>query len=305
MRCAPVPFRVKKSLSDNNWMLAMSASPPVFDTVQAIRAWSRQHRQAGRRVGFVPTMGYLHEGHLGLVAHAREQTDAVAVSIFVNPTQFSPGEDLQAYPRDLERDMDLCRSAGVKALFVPSAAEMYPPDFQTRIVVDKVSQGLCGARRPGHFEGVATVVCKLFGAVEPSFAVFGEKDYQQLAVIRALVRDLNLGVDIQGVPTVRASDGLALSSRNKYLTADERARAASLFEALNAARASCHAGTHAVEELRHVARSVLEPAVDRIDYLEVRDAQTLEPVTEISQPAVMLVAAYLGAARLIDNMRVF
>jgi len=269
----------------------------------AMSAWSEAARARGERIAFVPTMGALHAGHLSLLSAARERGDRVVLSIFVNPTQFGPNEDLARYPRDLDGDLAKAASVGIDVAFVPAASDMYPPGSQTSIEVGEVAQGLCGGRRPGHFTGVATVVCKLFGIVRPHLAIFGEKDYQQLAVIRRMALDLNLPVEIAGRPTLREQDGLAMSSRNAYLSPDQRARALAIFEGLSAARGRFQAGERAAAELVGVALAKLEGRADRIDYVEVRDADSLRPLERLGAPAVMLIAAYVGATRLIDNMR--
>ncbi len=266
-----------------------------------MRAVSRRARAGGRRVGFVPTMGYLHDGHLSLVRRARELTDFVVVSIFVNPTQFGPGEDLDRYPRDLDRDRDLCRAAGVDALFVPEPAAIYPDGADTFVVPGAVAGPLCGASRPGHFRGVATVVTQLFHIVEPDVAVFGQKDYQQLQVIRRMVRDLHLAVEIVGEPTVREPDGLALSSRNAYLSPEERDRALALSRALDEASARVAAGEDRAAEVARRARRLLEEAGVQVDYAEVRHPDTLEPVDRVAPRAVLALAGFVGSTRLIDN----
>ncbi len=272
-----------------------------LETIEAMRAWSRAARARGETVGFVPTMGYLHEGHLRLVARARELADRVVVSIFVNPTQFGPGEDFDRYPRDEARDRRLCEEAGVDAVFFPSAAEMYPEGYQTYVTVEEISKPLCGASRPGHFRGVATVVLKLLNAVEPDVAVFGEKDYQQLQVVRRMVRDLNLPVRIVGVPTVREADGLALSSRNTYLSQEERRQALAIPRALRWAQEQVEAGVRDAGALAAEIRSSLEAAGLRVDYVEIRHPDTLEPVGSIDDRALLAVAAFAGRTRLIDN----
>ncbi|GAB4251042.1 pantoate--beta-alanine ligase [Deferrisoma sp.] len=272
-----------------------------LETIDAMRAWSRAARARGETVGFVPTMGYLHEGHLRLVARARELADRVVVSIFVNPTQFGPGEDFDRYPRDEERDRRLCEEAGVDAVFFPSAAEMYPEGYQTYVTVEEISKPLCGASRPGHFRGVATVVLKLFHAVEPDVAVFGEKDYQQLQVVRRMVRDLNVPVRIVGVPTVREADGLALSSRNTYLSDEERRQALAIPRAIRWAQEQVEAGVRDPGALAGEIRSLLEGAGLRVDYVEIRHPDTLEPVGSIDDRALLAIAAFAGRTRLIDN----
>lgn len=273
----------------------------TVDTVRGVRGASRAARAEGKRVALVPTMGCLHEGHLALVRRARELGDFVVVSIFVNPTQFGPGEDFDRYPRALERDCELLRGEGVDVVFAPPAGEMYPAGFQTTVTVGRLSEPLCGARRPGHFRGVATVVAKLFGAVEPDVAVFGEKDYQQLQVIRRMAADLDLPVVVEGVPTVREPDGLALSSRNAYLSAEERRSALGLSRALARARELVAAGEARPWVLEAAARAVLEDAGLRIDYAELRHPETLEPMESAAPRALLALAAFAGTTRLIDN----
>jgi pantoate--beta-alanine ligase len=276
---------------------------PVIADPAAMSAWSEAARGRGERVALVPTMGALHRGHLSLLAEARRRAQKLVLSIFVNPMQFGPQEDLAKYPRDLPGDLAQAASVGCDLAFVPEAASMYGPGFQTAIDVREVSQGLCGARRPGHFVGVATVVCKLFNIVRPHVALFGEKDFQQLVVIRRMVTDLNLPVEVVGLPTVREPDGLALSSRNAYLSPSDRQRAAALFAGLSAAKALVDKGELHVSVLLAAAKSEIAARVDRIDYLEVRAAEDLRPLDRIDRPAVMLVAAFVGGTRLIDNLR--
>ena len=264
--------------------------------------WSRDAFGRGERIAFVPTMGALHDGHVTLLAEARPLADRLVLSIFVNPTQFGPTEDLARYPRDLDGDLAKAADAGVDVAFVPEAADVYPPGFQTYVQVRALERGLDGPHRPEHFVGVATVVCKLFNMVRPDVAVFGEKDYQQLAIIRRMVADLDMGIRIVGVPTVREADGLAMSSRNAYLSAAERRRALSLSRALFFARARVAGGEQAGAALIEAARSRLD--VDRVDYLELVDAQTLEPAANVDRPCVLAVAAFIGKTRLIDNVAI-
>jgi pantoate--beta-alanine ligase len=273
----------------------------TVDTVRGVRGASRAAKASGKRVALVPTMGCLHEGHLVLVRRARELADFVVVSIFVNPTQFGPGEDFDRYPRALERDRELLRAEGVDLVFAPPVGEMYPAGFQTYVAVESLSKPLCGARRPGHFRGVATVVAKLFCAVEPDVAVFGEKDYQQLQVIRRMAADLDLSVAVEGVPTVREPDGLAMSSRNTYLSAEERRSALGLSRALARAQELVDAGEVRPSALEASARAVLEEAGLRIDYAEVRHPETLEPMKSAAPRALLALAAFAGTTRLIDN----
>ncbi len=266
-------------------------------------AWSEAARARGLRIAFVPTMGALHAGHVALLEAGRQRGDRLVLSIFVNPTQFGPKEDLASYPRDLDSDLAKAGVVGVDVAFVPEPATMYPAGFQTYVQVRDIEQGLCGDRRPGHFVGVATVVLKLFNIVRPQVALFGEKDFQQLAVIRRMVRDLDLPIEVAGHPTVRAPDGLALSSRNAYLSLADRARAPALGQALLAARDRCLAGEVRAAVLIDAATLHLASAVDRVDYIEIRDSDTLAPVDVVDRPAVMLAAAFLGRTRLIDNVR--
>ena len=273
-------------------------------TVRELRAAIARARAEGKRIGFVPTMGNLHSGHVALVEKASQRADFVVASIFVNPLQFGPNEDLAKYPRTLAADQEKLVSAGCHLLFAPTPEEMYPQgmDDQTLISVPVVSEGLCGGSRPGHFEGVATVVAKLFNMVQPDLAVFGEKDFQQLAVIRKLVRDLNLPVQIFGEPTVRADDGLALSSRNVYLSAEQRQVAPQLFATLKDMADSICGGRDDFSRLTLDGLKHLEKAGFRPDYLEIREAGSLRPAQAGDKELVILVAAYLGTTRLIDNL---
>ena len=260
-------------------------------------------------LALVPTMGALHDGHLTLVREAKAKAARVAVSIFVNPLQFGANEDLDAYPRQLERDCALLEAEGVDLVWAPDVSGMYPRGFATNISVTGVSEGLCGAARPGHFDGVATVVCKLFNQVRPDLALFGEKDWQQLAVIRRMARDLDLtrphADAIHGVPTVREADGLAMSSRNAYLTAEQRAAAVALPIAMRAAIAGIEGGVDVGQALAHLARSLLEAGFLSVDYAELRDADDLALLPARSdKPMRLLVAARIGKTRLIDNMAV-
>lgn len=253
-------------------------------------------------VGLVPTMGYLHAGHLSLVKRAREEAASVVVSVFVNPTQFAPTDDLDEYPRDLERDAALLQEAGADLLWAPAPEVMYPPGFQTWVEVEKVTQPLEGAKRPGHFRGVTTVVTKLFNAVQPQVAVFGQKDAQQVAVIRQMVRDLNMPIKIVASPIVRERDGLAMSSRNTYLNPAERQAALALSKSLSAAESAYKKGERDGETLRTLMEEIIntEPLA-RLDYVSCADFETLEELEEVRGRALLSMAVYIGATRLIDN----
>jgi len=273
-------------------------------TVRELRAAIARARGEGKRIGFVPTMGNLHSGHAALVTKAAQRADFVVASIFVNPLQFGANEDLDKYPRTLAADQQRLLDAGCQLLFAPTVEEMYPDGMavQTRVSVPSLSEGLCGASRPGHFEGVATVVNKLFNMVQPDLAVFGEKDYQQLAVIRAMVRDLNMPIQIIGEPTVRAEDGLALSSRNGYLTPEQRSTAPVVYRTLKQIGEALGRGQVDFAALIEQGKADLSAAGLRPDYLEVRHAVNLRPATFGDRDLVILVAAYLGNTRLIDNL---
>ncbi len=272
-------------------------------TIKEVREAITTARQEGKSIGFVPTMGYLHAGHLALIWRARAENGFVVVSIFVNPTQFGPAEDFDRYPRDLERDLDLCRTAGVDLVFAPEVPEMYPPGYQTYVEVEELSRGLCGASRPGHFRGVATVVAKLFNVVTPDRAYFGEKDAQQLRVIRRMVADLNFPLTIVPVPTVREPDGLAMSSRNTYLSPAERRAALVLSRALSLAAELFAQGERRAEVITDRMRELItaEPLA-RIDYVAVVDDETLTPVEKIDRPVLVALAVFIGQTRLIDNL---
>ena len=273
-------------------------------SVRELRAAVSQARAEGKQIAFVPTMGNLHAGHAALVEKAAQRADFVVASIFVNPLQFGPNEDLESYPRTLLADQEKLVQAGCHLLFTPDVAEMYPhgTDGQTRVSVAGVSEGLCGASRPGHFEGVATVVSKLFNMVQPDLAIFGQKDFQQLAVIRTLVRDLNMPIQIIGEPTVRAEDGLALSSRNGYLSAEQRDAAPLLYRTLKEMANAIKAGERDYAKLITAAQAQHSAAGLRPDYLEVREANGLRPATVDDRHLVILVAAFTGNTRLIDNL---
>ncbi|WP_313085153.1 pantoate--beta-alanine ligase [Pseudomonas sp.] len=278
----------------------------IVKTVADLRAAVTRARGEGKRIGFVPTMGNLHAGHVALVKKAGQRADFVVASIFVNPLQFGPNEDLASYPRTLAADQDKLFEAGCHLLFAPGVEEMYPHGqaLQTIVRVPGVSEGLCGGSRPGHFDGVSTVVSKLFNMVLPDLAVFGEKDFQQLAVIRTMVRDLNMPVQIIGEPIVRAEDGLALSSRNGYLSPDERTTAPALYRTLQQLADAIRQGERDYPALLASGKQALEAAGLRPDYLEIRHAGDLQPATPEHQELVILAAAFLGKTRLIDNLQV-
>ena len=274
----------------------------TITTVAELRRALAEARRADKRVGFVPTMGYLHDGHLALVEASRAKCDVTVVSIFVNPTQFGPNEDLSTYPRDFQRDEMLCRDAGVAIVFAPGAKEVYPAQFETFIEPGELANPLCGAFRPGHFRGVATVVCKLFNMVQPDVAFFGQKDFQQCAVVRRMAIDLNLPIKIVTVPIVREADCLAMSSRNRYLSEEDRGRALAISRGLFAAAEEFRLGERNVDRLVAVAKKDLQ-TVDRLQYLELVDGDTLKPaLSPLHRPAALCVAAYVGSTRLIDNV---
>lgn len=274
-------------------------------SLRELRAAVSRARSEGKRIALVPTMGNLHAGHIALVEKATQRADFVVASIFVNPLQFGANEDLDKYPRTLVADQEKLVGAGCHLLFTPDVEEVYPDGMQqqTRVSVPLVSEGLCGASRPGHFEGVATVVCKLFNIVQPDLALFGEKDFQQLAVIRKLVRDLNLPIQVMGEPTVRAADGLALSSRNGYLNESQRALAPLLYRTLQQLAEEIRRQPSAQSTLLAAARQQLEDAGLRPDYLELREAVRLREVQDSDRQLVLLAAVYLGTTRLIDNLQ--
>jgi pantoate--beta-alanine ligase len=275
----------------------------IYTSIDEMRSASRTARQSGRRLGFVPTMGALHEGHLSLVRAARSSADIVAASIFVNPTQFGPNEDLAKYPRSFERDRDLLQSEGVELLFAPSVEEMYPAGAVTWVTVEELSNKLDGRSRPGHFRGVTTVVSKLFHIVEPDVAFFGQKDAAQVAIIRRMVRDLNLPVHITVCPIVREPDGLAMSSRNAYLDPEQRKEALVLQRSLLGVQQLIEQGESSASNLIVAGRQEFadKPSV-RLDYFEIVNPDTLDPIQAIEDRALIAVAAYVGSTRLIDNL---
>ena len=275
----------------------------VITNIESMRNACRELRRAGKSLGFVPTMGALHAGHLSLMQAARSQNAAVAASVFVNPTQFGPTDDLKKYPRDLDRDRGLLEKEKADLLFAPAAEEMYPPGAVTWATVEGLSERLEGKSRPGHFRGVTTIVSKLFHIVEPDRAYFGQKDAQQAVIIRKMVRDLDLGVDIVVCPTVRESDGLALSSRNVYLSPEERKQALVLYRALCRVQALADRGEHSAAKLREAALQVFaEEKQVQLDYFEIVDKESLESVSDVSRGALVVVAARVGKTRLIDNL---
>jgi pantoate--beta-alanine ligase len=274
----------------------------IVRTIPELRVALKAHRESGQSIGFVPTMGFLHEGHAALIRQSTARCDTTVVSVFVNPTQFGPSEDLARYPRDLERDQNLCLRLGVGTLFIPEPAEIYPTGFATSIAVGPMGDSLCGQFRPGHFRGVATVVTKLFNLVQPNLAFFGQKDLQQTAIIRRVVKDLNLPVDILVVPTVREADGLALSSRNAYLSRPGRERALGISRGLFEAERLFKDGERDAERLAAAAREPLG-VLDEVQYCEVVDPLTMDPVAgPITRAAAICVAAVVDGTRLIDNV---
>jgi pantoate--beta-alanine ligase len=274
----------------------------ILNSVVEMQQWSRQQRAAGKTVAFVPTMGYLHQGHYSLLEEGRKRGDLLVLSIFVNPAQFGAGEDLDVYPRDLAGDTELAARAGVDVIFAPSVAQMYPRGYASWVEVEGISALLCGASRPGHFRGVTTVVSKLFNIVQPEIAFFGCKDFQQLAVIRRMVLDLNLAIEIVGMPIVREADGLALSSRNSYLSVDERRQALVLSTAIRSARQAVADGERDSEPILAQARQLIaaQPAA-RVDYLQICHQFSLQNQSKIDTDSVLLLAVFIGKTRLIDN----
>ena len=276
----------------------------IVKTVTHMQQASDAIRMEGKSLALVPTMGFLHEGHLTLMRAGKEHCDRLVVSLFVNPTQFGPNEDFEAYPRDTEGDLKKAEGAGADMVFMPSVNEMYPRNAQTSVVVKNLPQHLCGLSRPGHFDGVTTVVAKLFHIIKPHVAVFGQKDYQQLAVISRMVMDLNMDIQIMGVPTVREKDGLAMSSRNTYLTGEERASALSLKKSLDLAARLFKEGERNAQVIKDFVKSyILEHPFTKIDYIALCDPVTLEDVSILSEGTLMALAVRVGKTRLIDNSR--
>lgn len=279
----------------------------VISSISELRGTITQYKKEGKTIGFVPTMGFFHEGHVALMKRARELADVVVVSLFVNPTQFGPNEDLSRYPRNLKRDTSIAEDAGVDILFTPDAEELYPKDFSTWVTVEGLSQHLCGKSRPGHFRGVATIVAKLFGIVQPDKAIFGQKDFQQLAIIRRMVRDLNIPVEIIAHETVREPDGLAMSSRNTYLSKEERASAVCLYNALCAAKEKINGPHPSLEEINGTILNIINAnPLAKLDYLFIGDPNSLQPYDENgflrANEVLVALAVWIGATRLIDNM---
>jgi pantoate--beta-alanine ligase len=274
----------------------------IIEKITEMQSWSEAQRCESRRIAFVPTMGFLHNGHLSLVRCAREHGDRVVVSVFVNPTQFAPQEDFAAYPRDFERDRKLLEKEEVDILFCPAVQEMYPQGFQTRVEVSELSAFLCGAHRKGHFQGVVTIVTKLLNAVRPHVAIFGEKDYQQLQVIRTLVRDLNFGIEIAGHPIVREPDGLAMSSRNAYLSLEERKAALCLFRSLNRGVSMVQAGEITAQVITDAVKAeISRESLAHLEYVKLCDTVTLAEIDRVQDRALLALAVRIGKTRLIDN----
>jgi len=275
----------------------------IIRKISEMQQYAETLRQQRKTIGFVPTMGFLHEGHLSLMRLARPRCDTLVVSIFVNPTQFGPNEDLDKYPRDFRRDEELCRQEKVDVIFYPTAEEMYPQPYRTFVNVEKLTETMCGASRPGHFRGVATVVAKLFNIVKPHLAVFGQKDYQQAQVIRQMVHDLNFDVEILTGPIVREPDGLAMSSRNKYLSAAQRKDALVLRQSLQLAQTIIRQGERNPAVLRERMEELIESVpTSRIDYIAIVDPETLEDVAAIGERTLIALSVFIGQTRLIDNM---
>jgi len=278
----------------------------IIEEIGKARDRCESIRKEGKTIGFVPTMGFFHEGHLSLMKRAREENDVVVVSIFVNPIQFGPQEDYERYPRDRERDVRLAQGVGVDILFIPKEEEMYPDGYSTYVEVVDLTEGLCGKSRPGHFKGVTTVVLKLFEIVRPHRAYFGKKDYQQFRVIERMTNDLNLPIEIVALPTVREKDGLAMSSRNVYLSDEERKSALSLYRSLMLAKELIDKGERSPTQIKKKMMEFIlsHPHVKKIDYIEIVDKYTLKPVKKVTENALIALAVWVGEARLIDNMEV-
>ena len=275
----------------------------LVDNIQRMSMLSKILKKEGKSIGFVPTMGYLHDGHMSLARAARQHTDVVVISIFVNPAQFGPGEDLEKYPKDLKRDEEMAGLAGADVLFCPSVSEMYPEGYATYVNVERLTETLCGRSRPAHFKGVATVVAKLFGIIKPDIAYFGQKDAQQAAVIKKMAEDLNMDVEIKVLPIAREKDGLAMSSRNVYLSAEERKDAVCLKEALDKAERAIRSGERDPGMIINVMKELVtsKPSA-RIDYIEIVDSKNLRPIAPLSGDVLIAMAVFIGNTRLIDNV---
>ncbi|HID40446.1 MAG TPA: pantoate--beta-alanine ligase [Calditrichaeota bacterium] len=275
----------------------------VIHSIKEMQDWSEAKRLSGRQIALVPTMGYLHEGHLSLIRIARRKSALTVVSIFVNPAQFAPHEDLDRYPRNFKRDEALCKAEGVDVVFYPSAGEIYPPFYKTYVYTEDLSQMLCGKSRPIHFRGVTTVVAKLFNIVRPHTAVFGQKDGQQAIIIKKMTADLNFNIQIEIGPIIREADGLAMSSRNTYLNKEERRQATVLFKSLQLARSEVEKGNVSAKDIREKMKVLIKSApLARIDYVELVDVQTLRPCERIKEETMVAVAVFFGKTRLIDNV---
>lgn len=276
----------------------------VIKTVEELESFVKEQKKSGKSIGLVPTMGYLHEGHQSLMKQARKENDVVIVSDFVNPIQFGPNEDYDAYPRDLEHDMAMASAEAVDILFVPSVEDMYPSSYSTYVNVEGLTENLCGAQRPGHFRGVCTVVLKLFNLTKADRAYFGKKDVQQLMIIRRMVQDLNLDIEIIGLPIIREEDGLAKSSRNKYLSPQERKDALSLSQALQTAKLMIDQGETRSEVLYQAMKAIFDKLPCTIDYIKIVDRETLKDTDSVQEPSIIALAIKFGTTRLIDNMTV-
>ncbi|WP_457624860.1 pantoate--beta-alanine ligase [Persephonella sp.] len=278
----------------------------LVKTIKDMKSIVKKLKEKGKSIGFVPTMGYLHEGHISLIRCSKKDNDVTVVSIFVNPIQFGENEDLDRYPRDIERDLQICRDEGVDFVFYPSADEMYPDGFSTYVEVEGLTNRLCGAFRPGHFKGVTTVVNKLFNILQPDRAYFGEKDYQQLKVIQKMVKDLNMNVEVIGCPVVREKDGLALSSRNKYLSEKERESALSISRALFEGKKMFEKGEKDPQKIISKMKKIISsyPEVKNVQYIEIVDPETLEPKKKVEKGDLIAVAVFVGNTRLIDNIKI-
>ena len=275
----------------------------LVDSIQRMSTLTKMYRKEGKSIGFVPTMGYLHEGHLSLIRTAKKHTDVVVTSIFVNPIQFSPSEDLEKYPRDLKRDEGLARSAGADIVFCPSAKEMYPEGYATYVNIEGLTDTLCGASRPGHFKGVTTVVAKLFGIIKPDIAYFGQKDAQQAVVIRKMAEDLNMGLEVKVLPIIREEDGLAMSSRNVYLSTDDRRQATVLYRSLQDAEAAIKKGERDPKKIvKMMSDMISHVPTSKIDYISIVDTKNLKSVDKIDGETLIALAVFIGKTRLIDNV---